>query len=181
MLSVVQCWNAYNKFNKVLTRWSRMLYEKLIVDKLVQEFPTFYGRQKFITLLTTACHRFKSWGRRIQFTSCSHVFLRPILILFPYAFSYSNYFLLCGFLIKILCAFLVFSFGVTWATVHVKDRVACLGKLLAGLWMRFCLSATQCASIRLCVCLYPDPDIGCNFDLNVHTTRVGEMNLFWFV
>jgi hypothetical protein len=35
-----------------VTPWSRVFLEKLIAAKLVQNFPTFYCTQKFITLLT---------------------------------------------------------------------------------------------------------------------------------
>jgi hypothetical protein len=37
-----------------LTSWSRVLFEKLIVTKLVKRFPAFYGTRRFITVFTTA-------------------------------------------------------------------------------------------------------------------------------
>ena len=39
-----------------LTLWSRVLSEKLAGSKLVREFPTFYGAQRFVTALTRASH-----------------------------------------------------------------------------------------------------------------------------
>jgi hypothetical protein len=38
----------------IITPWSRVLLEKLIVTQLVKKFPTFYGTQRFFTVLTGA-------------------------------------------------------------------------------------------------------------------------------
>jgi hypothetical protein len=43
-----------NVFNE-LTPWSRVLLDKLIITQLVKKF-AFYGAQRFITMLTRACH-----------------------------------------------------------------------------------------------------------------------------
>jgi hypothetical protein len=40
----------------LFTPWSRDLLEKLTGFQLIKKFPTFYGTQKFITVLTSACH-----------------------------------------------------------------------------------------------------------------------------
>jgi hypothetical protein len=40
---------------ELLTLWSRVLLEKLI-----KKFTTFYGTQKFITVFTSACHLYLS-------------------------------------------------------------------------------------------------------------------------
>jgi hypothetical protein len=44
----------------LLTLWSRVLLEKLTGLQLVKKFPAFYGTQRFITALTSACHLFLS-------------------------------------------------------------------------------------------------------------------------
>jgi len=41
---------------QVVTPWSMVSLEKPIVTQLVKKFLTFYGTQKFITVLTTAHH-----------------------------------------------------------------------------------------------------------------------------
>jgi hypothetical protein len=46
-----------------------------------QEFPTFYGTQKFITVFKTARHLFLSWARSIQSTLSHRIYLRSILVL----------------------------------------------------------------------------------------------------
>ena len=38
----------------LLTKWSRVFLEKLIVSHLVKKFPTFYGNRMFITAFTSA-------------------------------------------------------------------------------------------------------------------------------
>jgi hypothetical protein len=40
----------------LLTPWSRVLLEKLIVLQLVKKFPAFYGTRRFITAFITAHH-----------------------------------------------------------------------------------------------------------------------------
>ena len=40
----------------LLTPSSRVLLEKLMDFQLVKKFPTFYGTQRFITAVTSACH-----------------------------------------------------------------------------------------------------------------------------
>jgi len=42
--------DAGHNLNNLLTPWSRVLLEKLIVTQLVKKFPTFYGTQRFITI-----------------------------------------------------------------------------------------------------------------------------------
>jgi len=39
-----------------LTPWRRVLLEKLTSSQLVKKFPTFYGTQRLITSMTSACH-----------------------------------------------------------------------------------------------------------------------------
>jgi len=39
-----------------LTRWSRVLLQKLTVTQLVKKFPAFYRTRRFITVFTTARH-----------------------------------------------------------------------------------------------------------------------------
>jgi hypothetical protein len=43
----------YYYYYYLLTPWSRVLLDKLIVTKLVKKFPTFYGTQRFITAFST--------------------------------------------------------------------------------------------------------------------------------
>jgi len=40
----------------LLTPWSRVLLEKLILSKLVKKFPAFYETRRFITTFTSARH-----------------------------------------------------------------------------------------------------------------------------
>ena len=42
--------------NYLLTRWSRVLLEKLIGSQVVEKFSAFYGTRRFITAVTSACH-----------------------------------------------------------------------------------------------------------------------------
>jgi hypothetical protein len=39
-----------------LTPWSRVFLEKLTGSQLVKKFTAFYGRRRFITAFTSACH-----------------------------------------------------------------------------------------------------------------------------
>jgi hypothetical protein len=39
-----------NKLNKLLTKWSRILLEKLVLPHLLEKFSAFYGTRKFITV-----------------------------------------------------------------------------------------------------------------------------------
>jgi len=41
---------------KLLTPWSRVLFEKLIGSQLVKKFSAFHGTRRFITAFTTARH-----------------------------------------------------------------------------------------------------------------------------
>jgi len=45
----------YEKYITQLTHWSKIL-EKLTDSQLVKKFPAFYGTQRYITALTSACH-----------------------------------------------------------------------------------------------------------------------------
>jgi len=49
-----------------LTLRSRVLLEKLTGSQLVKKFPAFYGKYRFITAFTSACHLFLSWASSIQ-------------------------------------------------------------------------------------------------------------------
>jgi hypothetical protein len=40
----------------LLTPWSKVSLEKLTGSQLVKKFPAFYGTQRFITAVTSACH-----------------------------------------------------------------------------------------------------------------------------
>ena len=40
----------------LLTPWSRVLLEKLTGSAASQEIPCIFGTQRFITVLTSACH-----------------------------------------------------------------------------------------------------------------------------
>ena len=50
----------------LLTPWSRVLLEKLLVSQLVKKFHPFYGTRKFITAITTARHLSLFWASSIQ-------------------------------------------------------------------------------------------------------------------
>ena len=64
-----------------LTRWSRVLLQKLNCSKLVKKFPTFYGTRRFITAVTSACHLSLSWANSIQSIPPNHNSGISILIL----------------------------------------------------------------------------------------------------
>ena len=53
-------------FTYLLTPWSRVLLEKLLVLQLIKKFPSFYGTRKFITILTSARHLSLSLANSIQ-------------------------------------------------------------------------------------------------------------------
>jgi hypothetical protein len=42
----------------ILTPWKTVHVEKLIVAQVVKKFPAFHGTRRFITVFTTALHRF---------------------------------------------------------------------------------------------------------------------------
>jgi hypothetical protein len=48
------------KMGFLLTPQSRVLLEKLTGLQLVKKFPVFYGTQRFVTALTSACHLYLS-------------------------------------------------------------------------------------------------------------------------
>jgi hypothetical protein len=56
-----------------LTSRSWVLIEKPLVAQLLQNFSTFYGTQRFITMFTRVRHRNLSWARWIQSISPSHL------------------------------------------------------------------------------------------------------------
>ena len=65
----------------LLTPWSRVPLEKLIVSQLVKKFPAFYGIRRFITAFTSASHLPLSWASSIQFMPVHPASWRSILIL----------------------------------------------------------------------------------------------------
>jgi len=74
--------SAMSFARKQLTRWSRVLFQKLTVTQLVRKFPFFYGtRRRFITVFTRAYHWSLSWARCTQSTLAYPIPLRSILIL----------------------------------------------------------------------------------------------------
>jgi hypothetical protein len=48
--------DAHLDCSYLLTTWSRVLLEKLTGLQLVKKFPTFCGKRRFITALTSARH-----------------------------------------------------------------------------------------------------------------------------
>ena len=50
----------------LLTRWCRVLLEKLTGLQLVKKFPAFHGTRSFITALTSVRHLSLSWASPIQ-------------------------------------------------------------------------------------------------------------------
>jgi predicted transglutaminase-like protease len=52
-----------NSFQVVLTPWSRVFFEKLIVAQLVRTVFTFHGARRFITVFTGSRHRSLSGAR----------------------------------------------------------------------------------------------------------------------
>ena len=63
------------------TPWSQILLLKLTGFQLVKKFPPFYGTQRFITVLTSACHLSLTWTRSMQSMPPHPTSWRSILIL----------------------------------------------------------------------------------------------------
>ena len=58
-------WNLMSSIY-LLTRWSRVLLEKLTSSAASQEIPRIFGTRRFITVLTSARHLSLSWANSIQ-------------------------------------------------------------------------------------------------------------------
>ena len=65
----------------LLTRWCRVLLEKLTGLQLVKKFPTFHGTRMFITALTSVRYLSLSWASPIQSTYPHPTSWRSVLIL----------------------------------------------------------------------------------------------------
>ena len=65
----------------LLTRWCRVLLEKLTGLQLVKKFPAFYGTQRFITAFTSVRHLSLSCASPIQSTNPHPTSWISILIL----------------------------------------------------------------------------------------------------
>jgi len=76
--------------SNLLTPWSRVPLEKLLVTQLVKKFPAFCETQRFITVFTKPRNRSLPWIRCIQITTSHSTSLRSILILYLY-FTRSSY------------------------------------------------------------------------------------------
>jgi hypothetical protein len=87
----------------LLTAWSRVPLEKVIVIQLVTKFPNFNGIRRFITVFTRSRHWSLSWIRWIQSIPYAPIFLRSIIILPSHLLLglLSSFFLSC-FAIKLL-------------------------------------------------------------------------------
>jgi hypothetical protein len=48
--------NVLKHGDYLITKWSRVLIEKLIVSHLLKKFLTFYGTRRSITVFATACN-----------------------------------------------------------------------------------------------------------------------------
>ena len=68
-------------FCNYLTVRSRALPGKLIVPKLVKDFPAFYGNRKFITTFTSTRHMSLSWTTTVQYLPSYSTSWKLILIL----------------------------------------------------------------------------------------------------
>jgi hypothetical protein len=62
----------------------RPSWENQTVAQLLKNFPRYYGRRRFITVLTRALHLSLSWNKYIQSMSPHTISLRTILILFSH-------------------------------------------------------------------------------------------------
>ena len=67
--------------NNLLTPWSRVLLEKLTDSATSQGIPRIFGTQRFLTILTSACHLSLSRANSIQSTQLPPTSWRTILIL----------------------------------------------------------------------------------------------------
>jgi hypothetical protein len=65
----------------LLTRWSRVLLEKLTGSTASQEIPRIFGTRMFLTVLTSARHLSLSWANSIQSPQTPPTSWRSILIL----------------------------------------------------------------------------------------------------
>jgi hypothetical protein len=99
-------------FRHLLTQWSRILLEKLIVSQIVKKFLAFYRNRKFITAFIKARRWSLSWARCIQYTLFHPISLRFIILsshVHPCLF-------LSGFPAKMLFASLISPIRATWPT-----------------------------------------------------------------
>jgi len=76
-------------FYNWLTRWGRVVSEKLIVTQLVKKFHAVYVIRKLITIFTRARRWALSWARCIQSTPFHSYFLKihSIIISLPKSFQ----------------------------------------------------------------------------------------------
>ena len=99
-------WIWYMQVCKARQRqWNSMLTAQVLVlmnywannsmwqsPQVVMKFPAFYRTQRYVTMLTRACHWSLSWARQIQFMASPPVSFRSILILSMYACLQSGLF-----------------------------------------------------------------------------------------
>jgi hypothetical protein len=77
-----------------LTKWSRILLEKLTGSQLVKKFPTFYETRKFITIFTSARQPFPILSQRyLLHASPSHFLKIYFNIILPSKPKYSKWLL----------------------------------------------------------------------------------------
>lgn len=78
LAKITSNWKLYNYLNNQMIPWSRAHLGKLTVYWLVKKYPTFCGKQRFTTILTTVCQSL------IQFILSLHTYLISVLILFSH-------------------------------------------------------------------------------------------------
>lgn len=105
-----------------IRKWCRMFCENLIVSQLANIFTAFFGPKSFITLFATVLRLFLSSAKSIHSALFLCVYLKFILIYFSLLLRPS------GFLIKILCAFLLFLFLPPACPLPVSSFLICLRK-----------------------------------------------------
>jgi hypothetical protein len=90
----------------VITPWSRVLLEKLIVAQPVKKFSAFYRIRSFISVFTRACHLSLCCFRWVRSTTSQPVPLRSIILPYVQAFQLISSFqiLLLKFYIQFLTA-----------------------------------------------------------------------------
>jgi hypothetical protein len=81
------------KTQYLLTPWSIVHFDKLIVAHLINKFPVIYGTWRFITVFTRARHRSLSWATWIQSTSSYSNCLRSLRMHIYYLSIHSYVFL----------------------------------------------------------------------------------------
>jgi len=102
----------YKQFE--LTKYSRVLFENLVVPQTVEKFPALYGTQRFITMFTTALHLstypYREPDKSNLYPSILFLKSRNLVLSVHIFLGLPRHLFPFGFRIKNLCATHPFSF-----------------------------------------------------------------------